>query len=365
MKNVAPVHFLVRGDLGDLVRFGKSMATEQLSIGNFHSTDHMGNRSQALVDFQPAEKDNALIHGVETAAVMSGYLHVVYNTTRITECTVFRHPHNGQLRCMSDIMNLPEDTIGFEAKAREDRTMNDGTIRKAGERDTFSLRCDDKLSINLPRDRNHPMSANNMRLQTILPLEYKRENTFRLEDVEASMANIDIVPPITRRWTRIGCHENQQPYHPPPRQGAGEEIPIDMDEDAEMLDGQNDEEDNEIARRALEGQNDNIPWDRGINQRGPSGASGKNGNSAVGAGVRQMTAYSASERVPYATLMTGDMQLFAEFPEMDLQKTVGEQWDLGVGNCAILYVVPRSGDWIAGLYGMLVWTWLMFMFVVQ
>ncbi|KAJ5018900.1 hypothetical protein K4K57_002956 [Colletotrichum sp. SAR 10_99] len=180
------------------------------------------------------------------------------------------------------------------------------------------------------------MSANNMRLQTILPLEYKRENTFRLEDVEASMANIDIVPPITRRWTRIGCHENQQPYHPPPRQGAGEEIPIDMDEDAEMLDGQNDEEDNEIARQALEGQNDNIPWNRGTNQRGPPGASGKNGNSAVGAGVRQMTADSASERVPWATLMTGDMQLFAEFPEMDLQKTVGEQWDLGVGNCAIL-----------------------------
>lgn len=169
VKNVAPVHFLVRGDPGDLVRFGKSMATAQLSIGNFHSTNHVGNRSQALVDFQPAEKDNALIHGVETAAVMSGYLHVVYNTTRITEPTLFRHPHNGQLCCMSNIMNLPENTIGFDAKARKDRTMNDGTIRKAGERDTFSLRCDDKLSINLPRDRNHPMSANNMRLQTILP----------------------------------------------------------------------------------------------------------------------------------------------------------------------------------------------------
>lgn len=59
----------------------------------------------------------------------------------------------------------------------------DGTTGKAGEPDTITLRCDVKLAFKRPATATRLTWGRDIKQEFILPPEYKRENTFTLEDV--------------------------------------------------------------------------------------------------------------------------------------------------------------------------------------
>ncbi|KAJ3956492.1 hypothetical protein N0V92_006968 [Colletotrichum tropicale] len=366
VKQMAPITYLIRGNVRNLLEFGKCIALDQLSQGHYHQQQIIDAQPKSLSAFHPPDKDMTLVHAGETGVVMSSYLHTVYPVTRLAQYT-----KRNQNVTMNNILTLPEDTVSFNARLRFEHKSTSGAIKNPGEFRKMTLRCDLKIGVCALVDASLPAERGNRRLQVLLPMEYKRHNTFSRADLNAStLSNADPrVPTVVRNYVEYGGGLGG--FAPPPalpsqnvQNPSVTRVPVlvglGQGEENE------DEEENDpvlphvLAHLRYYGGHDQVMRDQEVDHRVKPDAAVPPPKAAISSNVRQMSAYSASDLTRWAGLMNGDVQMFSEFAMMVRRSTDAEQWDEGVGDYAVLFDPWESGQWMAGLYAQIVWNWLFF-----
>lgn len=368
VKQIPPITWLIRGNTDNFLKFARGTVTDQYHQGHYSQPQYIDAPwPKYLSGFNPPDRDTTLIHAGEEGVVMSSYIHTVYPVTRLGRYSKMRI--GNQSYRMGNILTLPEDTVSFKAKLRYVHKSSNGNIKHPGEFRIMSLRSDLKLAAWVPLDVSRSMDAGNRRLQVLLPIEYKRHNTFIKDDLDSStLSHTDPrVPAAVRDYVAYGHLFAGFASPPPPPSpanvwtqppavarvpvlvglGQGEQFeddeandPVDQD----VLDGLQYHRGHDQVMRDQEvvKPDANIPPPKAV----------------ITSNVRQMSAYSASDVTRWAALMNGDVQIMAEFAMMVQQSTAPEQWDAGVGDYAVLGDVWDSGHWMAGLFGQVVWCWL-------